>query len=524
MPRPTTSARARCSRRSTIAPPAPPWPSNARCSRSTAAAATSVSAPRSQQAAGLGGTAATCGAAGRLGHRRAGAALALRRRGLRRRCRAWDGSAQAPHAEIEDCWAPRRSWHAALRHARRGFIAHRARLPETARARSIACRASGCRAPRAGSRWRRRVSGSRAAPKSLGVAALRPDARRTAAAAAAARSDVAGADERGGWRRGAGEVPRARHLPSSARPRRSADRGAGAPAPGHACLLAQWRTVRTLARAASAQGCQHACGPARPPSACAARACARCRCFPPWTIGGSGAIVNRKAERALERDAGAAVATGRDPGRLWLLLVMILGAGWVALVISQARQISATRRPLAGSADSAGATRNGPARGGADRRRIRVFLLLLLTRVRRCCWFYWRDMRRARGTQAFFAALTHELRTPLTSVRLQSEAIAEGEPSAELAERLLEDTHRLESQIDKTLELARIEGGGALAEQAIRLHGLARAHRGRNRRGATVAGSRRACDGRARPCRRSRRHRGAADDPAQPGRELRAPR
>jgi len=78
-------------------------------------------------------------------------------------------------------------------------------------------------------------------------------------------------------------------------------------------------------------------------------------------------------------------------------------------------------------------------------------------------------MRRARGTQAFFAALTHELRTPLTSVRLQTEAIAEGEPSPELVERLLADTHRLESQIDKTLELARLEGGGSLAEQAIRL-------------------------------------------------------
>ncbi len=83
-------------------------------------------------------------------------------------------------------------------------------------------------------------------------------------------------------------------------------------------------------------------------------------------------------------------------------------------------------------------------------------------------WYYRRDIRRARGTQAFFAALTHELRTPLTSVRLQTEAIAAGEPSQELIERLLIDTHRLESQIDKTLELARIEGGGTLAEQAIR--------------------------------------------------------
>jgi signal transduction histidine kinase len=73
--------------------------------------------------------------------------------------------------------------------------------------------------------------------------------------------------------------------------------------------------------------------------------------------------------------------------------------------------------------------------------------------------------------QAFFAAVTHELRTPLTSIRLQAEAIAEGDQRVELARRLLEDSHRLESQIDKTLELARIEGGGRLTEQAIPLHG-----------------------------------------------------
>jgi signal transduction histidine kinase len=49
-------------------------------------------------------------------------------------------------------------------------------------------------------------------------------------------------------------------------------------------------------------------------------------------------------------------------------------------------------------------------------------------------------------------------------------AIAEGQQRAELATRLLEDSSRLESQIDKTLELARIEGGGPLSEQSIPLH------------------------------------------------------
>ena len=93
--------------------------------------------------------------------------------------------------------------------------------------------------------------------------------------------------------------------------------------------------------------------------------------------------------------------------------------------------------------------------------------------------------------QAFFASVTHELRTPLTSMRLQAEAIAEGEQRAELARRLLEDSHRLESQIDKTLELARIEGGGPLREQSIPLQAwvvaLARGHRAGARRSAGPA-------------------------------------
>jgi len=148
---------------------------------------------------------------------------------------------------------------------------------------------------------------------------------------------------------------------------------------------------------------------------------------------------------------------------------MVLGAGWVVLVIHQARQISELQA-LTGSADSAVS-----AQWASTHRRIvgesAVFLVLLLAVSSLLAWLYWRESRRARAMQAFFAAVTHELRTPLTSMRLQAEAIAEGDQRVELARRLLEDSNRLESQIDKTLELARIEGGGPLAEQAVPLRG-----------------------------------------------------
>ena len=154
---------------------------------------------------------------------------------------------------------------------------------------------------------------------------------------------------------------------------------------------------------------------------------------------------------------------------LWIVLVLVLGAGWVMLVIDQARQIRALQS-MTGSTHSAVA-----AQWASTQRRVVgesvVFFLLLLAVSALLAWLYWRESRRARGMQAFFAAVTHELRTPLTSIRLQAEAIAEGDQRVELARRLLEDSSRLESQIDKTLELARIEGGGPLAEQAVPVRG-----------------------------------------------------
>ncbi|MET0290852.1 MAG: HAMP domain-containing sensor histidine kinase [Steroidobacteraceae bacterium] len=152
---------------------------------------------------------------------------------------------------------------------------------------------------------------------------------------------------------------------------------------------------------------------------------------------------------------------------VWMMLILLLGGWWATIVIRQARRVA--ELSIAGGRSEQLALKELQETQRMLFWESSTFLLLLLTLSAALFWFYWRDMLRARGTQAFFAALTHELRTPLTSVRLQTEAIAEGEPSSELVERLLADTHKLESQIDKTLELARLEGGGSLAQQAIRL-------------------------------------------------------
>jgi signal transduction histidine kinase len=151
---------------------------------------------------------------------------------------------------------------------------------------------------------------------------------------------------------------------------------------------------------------------------------------------------------------------------LWLALTLSLVAWWSVIVLRQAARIAQLEGPTDVAVAAAWSRTRVMLLGESA-----VFLALLLALSVTLAWLYLREQRRVRALQAFFASVTHELRTPLTSIRLQAEAIAEGDQRAELARRLLEDTLRLGSQIDKTLELARIEGGGPLAEQAVPLHG-----------------------------------------------------
>ncbi len=99
-------------------------------------------------------------------------------------------------------------------------------------------------------------------------------------------------------------------------------------------------------------------------------------------------------------------------------------------------------------------------------------LLLILIMNSVLIFLYIRDHRRSKSLQAFFASVTHELRTPLTSIKLQAEAlrdIANDAKYAPFINRLLEDVERLEGEVQKTLELSRIEGGGTLHTQPVQL-------------------------------------------------------
>jgi len=153
----------------------------------------------------------------------------------------------------------------------------------------------------------------------------------------------------------------------------------------------------------------------------------------------------------------------------WLALVCLLVAWWGRVILTQA----ATIAELQGKLGQTGALEQ------AQRTKLMLlgesstFIALLAGSTGLLFWLYRRDMMRVRQLHAFFASVTHELRTPLTSIRLQAESIAEnlGEnhDQKHLVDRLMEDTVRLESQVERTLELARLEGGGPVHVQPVHL-------------------------------------------------------
>jgi signal transduction histidine kinase len=156
---------------------------------------------------------------------------------------------------------------------------------------------------------------------------------------------------------------------------------------------------------------------------------------------------------------------------VWLGLICTLGAWWGRLVLRQAKRIEELQ--IAAGQSVIDARAQWEKTHDMLYWESSTFFALILLSAGFIFWIYWRDMKRARSIQAFFASVTHELRTPLTSIRLQAESIAENfsEDSSEraLVSRLMEDTTRLEAQVERTLELARVEGGGPVFMQPLQL-------------------------------------------------------
>lgn len=138
---------------------------------------------------------------------------------------------------------------------------------------------------------------------------------------------------------------------------------------------------------------------------------------------------------------------------LWAVVLLMIGAWWIYIMINFDSFLGHVERPRI--------TKMLAWEGGS------FFILLMLLSISLLILFL-KDQAKTKSLQAFFASLTHELKTPLASIRLQGEVINEileskNDPTLDkLIGRLIDDTAKLETQMDKILQLSRIERGGEL--------------------------------------------------------------
>lgn len=148
------------------------------------------------------------------------------------------------------------------------------------------------------------------------------------------------------------------------------------------------------------------------------------------------------------------------------VFILLLGAWWLYLVINLGGQVNIENV-------------------GHDQVRLInmvkwegiTFFTLLVGFIFSLIYIFIQDKRKTHSMQAFFASMTHELKTPLASIKLQSDFITDlledetidFDQIRVLLKRLNEDGQKLENQLDRTLQLARVEQGGNLNLRAIEL-------------------------------------------------------
>lgn len=160
---------------------------------------------------------------------------------------------------------------------------------------------------------------------------------------------------------------------------------------------------------------------------------------------------------------------------LWVLLLLSLGSWWLILVFRLHSNLAGLHLPELGSQER---FLNMMRWEGS------FFFLLLVLLGGSLFIMYFRDMRKSNAMQAFFASLSHELKTPLASMRLQAEVIKDliedeshsHDQLASLTGRLIQDTHKLESELEKSLQLSRVEQDGSLTLTPVSLERFLRHH------------------------------------------------
>lgn len=149
---------------------------------------------------------------------------------------------------------------------------------------------------------------------------------------------------------------------------------------------------------------------------------------------------------------------------LWVFTILCIGSWWLFLVIKLSKHLEE-----ANVNTGVDYIRMAKWEGG-------FFLGLLAIISLSLIYLYLQELKQTSSLKAFYASLTHELKTPLASMRLQTEVIndlIEQNKTQNLnsfGKRLIEDSKRLELEMDKILHLSRVEQGGVLSLQNIHVH------------------------------------------------------
>jgi signal transduction histidine kinase len=160
---------------------------------------------------------------------------------------------------------------------------------------------------------------------------------------------------------------------------------------------------------------------------------------------------------------------------LWVLMLLGLGSWWLYLVFKLHSTMSGLNIPELGSQSK---FLNMMRWEGSF---FFIFLVLLGSSL---FIMYFRDLKKTKAMQAFFASLSHELKTPLASMRLQAEVIKDliedeehsHDQLSNLTKRLIEDTHKLEGELEKSLQLSRIEQDATLSLKPLSLDRYLKRH------------------------------------------------
>ena len=96
-----------------------------------------------------------------------------------------------------------------------------------------------------------------------------------------------------------------------------------------------------------------------------------------------------------------------------------------------------------------------------------TFIVLLVLVSGSIFFLYLQNVRKAYALQDFFASLTHELKSPLASIKLNAEVMEEvlknnPEKLEIYLKRIIQDSTRLEEDLDNILQLSRVQRGGRL--------------------------------------------------------------